>query len=185
LAHRSSLWPILAVVFLVFGGVTIGGVPLHAQAGSVTSSATPTAPTPSIGDQIEVEINIDVSGVDPPDNALGSFSASLAWDPAVLAYDSDSGVLAGFTGVVNSTDAASGQLIFNGANAGGATGSVTVLNITFDVVGEGTSILDLEYSAMAAALTFANLLPLLTVTDGQVDVGPAFERMVFLPIIRR
>ena len=67
-----------------------------------------------------------------------------------------------------------GSIAFNGANTTGATGNNVVLTITFDVVGGGTSSLDLGYSAMAAASTFANLLPNLTVTDGQVVAsGPA------------
>jgi hypothetical protein len=90
-----------------------------------------------------------------------------------IAYDGDSGILAGFSGVVNDARASSGHLIFNGANASGATGNITVLNITFDVVGSGSSDLDLDYSAMAAAHTFEDLLPLLTVYDGHVQVGPA------------
>ena len=144
--------------------------------GSATSSATPSNATPSIGQQIDVEINIDVSGVNPPDNALGSFSASLDWNSAVLAYHSNSGLQAGFTGVVNPT---TGHLAFNGANPSGATGNFTVLSITFDVVGTGTSSLDLGYSAMAAASTFGNLLPLLTVNDGQVVVSSSNHTVTF------
>jgi hypothetical protein len=126
-----------------------------------------------MGEEIEVVISIDVTDVDAPDGALGSFSGSLDWNPAVLAYDSHSGILAGFSGVVNDARASSGHLIFNGANASGATGNITVLNITLDVVGAGSGDLDLEYSAMAAAYTFEDLLPLLTVYDGHVQVGPA------------
>jgi hypothetical protein len=39
------------------------------------------------------------------------------------------------------------------------------------VVALGTSALNLEYSAMAAAYTFTDLLPILAVTDGQVVVS--------------
>jgi hypothetical protein len=169
LAHglRHRYLPI--VVLLVLGGVTIGSALVFAQS-SATSSAVPSDANPSIGEQIEVAISIDVSNVDPPDDNLGSFTGSLDWNPAVLAYDGDSGILAGFTGVVN---VSSGRIVFNGAKPSGATGNVTVLRITFDVVGSGSSVLDLEYSAMAAAFTFKDLLPLLTVIDGYVQVSPA------------
>ena len=63
------------------------------------------------------------------------------------------------------------ETTFNGANTTGATGNNTVFQITFNVVGTGTSALDLGYTAMAAATSFTNLLPLLTVNDGQVVAG--------------
>ena len=142
------------------------------QSGSVVSAATPSNATPSVGQQVVVSINIDMSGV--AGTALGSFTGSLAWNPAVLAYNSNSGIGAGFTGAINTGSVGSGSIAFNGANTTGATGNNIVLTITFDVVGGGTSALDLGYSVMAAASTFANLLPLLTVTDGQVVAsGPA------------
>ena len=138
------------------------------------SAATPSNATPSVGQQIVVSINIDMSGASAPDNTLGSFTGSLAWNPAVLTYSSNSGLQAGFTGAINTGNVGSGSIAFNGANTTGATGNNIVLTITFDVVGGGTSSLDLGYSAMAAASTFANLLPNLTVTDGQVVAsGPA------------
>jgi uncharacterized repeat protein (TIGR02543 family) len=129
----------------------------------VTSVATPSDATPEIGDTITVDINIDISGA-----ALGSYTGTLDWNPAVLSYISNSGGLGGFTGAVNTSDTGTGHIVFNGANASGTTGNTIVLTITFNVVGAGTSSLDLEYSSMAAAITFTNLLPYLTTTDGQV-----------------
>ena len=125
---------------------------LHrAISGGVTSAATPSNAAPSTGQQIVVSINIDMSGASAPDNALGSFTGSLAWNTAVLTYSSNTGIGAGFTGNVNTGSAGSGSIAFNGANTTGATGNNVVLTITFDVVGGGTSALDLGYSAMAAA----------------------------------
>jgi hypothetical protein len=169
LAHGLRHRYLPVVVILVLSSVAMGRAPVFAQTGSATSSAIPSDATPSIGDQIEVEISIDASAVNPPDHRLGSFTGSLDWNPAVLAYNSDSGIMAGFTGVVNVSNVSSGHVVFNGAQPSGATGNVTVLRITFDVVGAGSSVLDLEYSAMAAAVTFESLLPLLTVNDGQVQ----------------
>ena len=138
------------------------------QSGSVVSAATPSNATPSIGQQIVVSINVNMAGSSAPNNALGSFTGSLAWNPAILTYSSNSGLQAGFTGAINTASVGTGSIAFNGANTTGATGNNVVLTITFDVVGGGTSALDLAYSAMAAASTFANLLPILTVNDGQV-----------------
>ncbi|MBN2012418.1 PKD domain-containing protein, partial [candidate division KSB1 bacterium] len=137
--------------------------------GSVVSSVIPSNSNPEVGDQITVDIKIDMSGVQSPNDKLGSFTGSLDWNSAVLAYNSNSGPQAGFTGAVNPS---SGHIAFNGANAAGASGNITVLQITFDVVGAGSSVLDLGYSAMAAATTFNNLLPYLVVNDGSVSVNP-------------
>jgi hypothetical protein len=138
---------------------------------NVLSAATPSNNAPKVGQQVVVSINIDMSGAAAPDNKLGSFTGSLAWNPAVLSYSSNSGPLGGFTGAVNTANVGSGQVSFNGANATGTTGNVVVLQITFNAVGAGTSTLNLEYAAMAAATTFADLTPILTVTDGQVVVS--------------
>jgi uncharacterized repeat protein (TIGR02543 family) len=137
----------------------------------VASAATPSNGTPTTGQQVVVSINVDMSSSAAPDDLLGSFSGSLSWNPAVLSYNSNSGLLGGFTGAINTANTGSGQITFNGANATGATGNTVVFQITFDAVALGTSALDLEYSAMAAAYSFTDLLPILTVTDGQVVVS--------------
>ena len=167
LIHGVHRWNLLIVILLVLGSVTMGHLPAFAQTGSASSSVIPSNITAVIGEQISVEIGIDVSAVASPDHALGGFSGSLAWDPAVLAYDGNSGVLAGFIGVVNVLP---GQVIFNGINTGGTDGNVIVFRLTFDVIGPGSSILDLDYRTMAAASTFQSLLPLLTINDGYVQV---------------
>jgi len=172
-AHDLLHWRLLLAVVLVLGSATIGGARVMAQTGTATSSASPSNAAPSIGQQVVVTINIDMSSVNSPDNKLGSFTGTLDWNPAVLAYGSNSGILASFTGLVNTTGVATGHITFNGANAMGAAGNIIVLTITFDVVGAGTSALSLEYSVMAATGTFASLLPILTIMDGQVVVGSA------------
>lgn len=142
--------------------------------GNVRSAATPSAGTLAVGNSVLVAINVDMSEVEEPNNALGSFAASLTWNPAVLAYEGHSGPLAGFTGAVNTASVASGQIFFNGSNATGATGDTVTFEVTFRAIGAGTSELDLEYSTMAAASSSADLLPLLTITDGQVMVDSSW-----------
>ena len=140
----------------------------------VTSAATPSNATPNIGNTITVPVNINISGA-----MLGSYTASLDWDPAILSYQSYSGAPpTGFAGSVNTGNTATGHIAFNGANASGASGNIVVISITFNVVGSGTSALNLEYSAMAAASTFDDLKPYLTVTDGQVVVPGASSHTV-------
>lgn len=182
--HNLIETRLLLAVALLLCGLLVGASPVFAApSGGVISTATSSNATPSIGEQITVTIRIDMSGVSSPDNKLGSYTGTLDWNRAVLSYHSNSGVPAGFTGVVNTNNAATGHVIFNGANAGGATGSITILTITFNVAGAGTSPLNLEYTSMAAAATFANLLTILTVTDGQVVVGGATQQHVYLPCV--
>jgi hypothetical protein len=163
-----------SVVLLVLSNVIVGCTPTHTQTNYTSASVIPSNDAAKIGEQVQVDIAIDVSGVKAPDEALGSFTASLDWDPAVLAYNSHSGDLpTGFTGNVNTEAVASGKIVFNGVNADGATGKITILHITFTVVGGGTSVLDLGFAALAAAGTFANLLPILKINYGAVEVPAA------------
>ena len=142
------------------------------------SSAIPDNAAPAVGTQVVVRVQIDMTAVAAPHDYLGSFTGSLDWNPAVLQYVSNSGILNGFSGVVNDANAGTGQLAFNGAKADGASGAIDVLTITFNVVGAGTSALDLEYSAMAAATTFCNLLPGLTINDGEVVAAGGVQYML-------
>ncbi len=172
--HKLLHLRLLVVIALVIGSVIVGGVPVFAQpTGTVTSAVSPSDATPEVGDTITVAINIDMTGVDAPDNYLGSYTATIAWDPAILNYISNGGPPAGFMGVVNDTNKDAGIIVFNAINSAGATGNVIVLTLTFDVVGTGTSVLDLEYSAMSSAGTYEKLLDILTIDDGQVVVSSA------------
>ncbi|GAK59712.1 hypothetical protein U27_06697 [Candidatus Vecturithrix granuli] len=96
----------------------------------------------------------------------------------MLVYNSNSGVLSGFTGMANDEDISSGEITFNGAKSSGVTSNIIVLSITFDVIDSISSDLDLEYTAMAAAYTFINLLPVLPVNDGAVLVSPQYRLTV-------
>jgi uncharacterized repeat protein (TIGR02543 family) len=161
------------VVLLLLSFMTGRSIPVLAQSGTATSGVTASDASPYVGEQITVSINIDVSGVSAPDNNLGGYTGTLNWDPAILSYQSHSGAPpAGFSGLVNTSNAATGQIAFNGANTTGTPGNIIILNITFNVTGTGTSALDLAYSAMAAAGTFNNLLGILTVNDGSVVATP-------------
>jgi hypothetical protein len=139
--------------------------------GSATSTINPSDATPRVGDQITATVYIDMSGVNSPDNYLGSYTGTLNWNTSVLSYASHTGhPPTGFVGSVNTANASTGAITFNGASIDGATGNILMLTITFNVVGSGSSPLDLAYSAMAATPTTRTLLPILNVTDGQVVV---------------
>ncbi|HPE58439.1 MAG TPA: metallophosphoesterase, partial [Bacteroidales bacterium] len=133
----------------------------------VNSIIIPSDVTPNVNDQITAAIYINMTNMSSPNENLGSFTASLDWNTSVLSYVSCSSLASGFTGATNPS---AGHLAFNGANASGATGNILMLTVTFNVIGSGVCDLDLGYTAMAAAGSFTNLLPFLTVTNGSVDV---------------
>ncbi len=95
-AHNLLHWRYLLVVVLVLGSAMTGAAPVFAVTGSATSAATPSNTTPSVGGSITVAININMSGVSAPDNALGSFTGTLNWNTAVLTYNSYTGLASRF-----------------------------------------------------------------------------------------
>ena len=133
-------------------------------ADSVVASAIPSDSTPDVGDSITVTINIDMTNMGDPDDLLGSFTSSLSWNPAILSYSSNSGLLAGYTGAINP---GSGIIQFNGAKATGVGGSIDVITITFNVVGAGDAGLTLGFTAMASD-EGNSILGDLTINQGSV-----------------
>jgi hypothetical protein len=177
--YNLLYFPVIAL--LLIGFFMFGNTSVFAQTGTATSTVAVSNATPGIGNSIQADININVSGVNSPNNYLGSYTGTLKWNPAVLSYQSNSGAPpSGFTGSVNTGSTGSGQITFNGANSNGSTGNTIVLHITFQVVGAGTSALDLAYSAMAAANTFNSLISILTITDGQVNVAAPVGTIIYI-----
>ena len=156
---------LLRTIYVLFLSTLAGITPVLALTGTVTSTVTLSDNSPEVGDVITATIDVDMSGVTSSD-LLGSYTGTLDWDETILEYQSYTGAPpANFTGVVNTSGTSSGHITFNAANASGGAGDIIVLSVTFNVIGEGFSVLDLEYSAMSAAGTFANLLAVLTVND--------------------
>ncbi len=142
------------------------------SSGLITATAQPTNDMAATGQQIVVPVIIDLSGL--PEK-LGSFTAALNWDNQILRYLHHSpGSAEGFNSpVVNAAKASEGKLIFAAANPRGAEGKVNVLNVTFEVIGSrgSRSAVKLNISAMAAALTFHDLLPYLAESVTGVEQG--------------
>ena len=120
----------------------------------------PSTSQPVAGEQLSVAITLDLSAI--PD-ALGSYTATVRWNPQALKYLRHSGGTSeGFaTPLVNANKANSGELAFAAANPYGGKGVVNILNLRFEVTGaQGIpSGLMVEFSAMAAAFSFTDLLP--------------------------
>jgi len=108
---------------------------------------------------VSVTLPREEGGVEygPAGVRLGSYTAELRWDPAILSYAGSSGLPAGFVGVVNETRVGEGRLIFNGAGVAGVTSPAELVRVTLTARAVGFSRLTLRVSAMAAAGTFADL----------------------------
>jgi hypothetical protein len=138
--------------------------PLRAQ-DKVIASVIASDNCPAEADTITANVLFALRG---SNELLGSFTGSLQWDPAILEYVASSGVLGGFIGNVNPADIANGTLAFNGINPSGAGDSLAILMVTFKVLAvpdSASTLLDLDYSAIAAARTLRNLLPTTTIND--------------------
>ncbi|MBN1481951.1 hypothetical protein EH223_06470, partial [candidate division KSB1 bacterium] len=140
------------------------------SASIIKATAQPQGDAIAIGQKIEIPIQVDLSNLP---EALGSYTAVLTWNPKAIKFLSyTAGKTAGFSSpVVNADKAESGTIIFASANPQGATGRVNILNVIFQVTpqfAEGAN-LDLRFTAMAAAFTFYDLLPYLSVTTGIED----------------
>lgn len=140
----------------------------------VTAIARPQTANPAVATELEVAIHIDLTGAEQAER-LGSFSGSLSWDPSVLGYKFGSGLLRDFSGVVNTDQADAGRIIFSAANPNGVADSVLVMVLTFQTIGQpgDSTALDLDFTAMAAAQTFTNLLPILTILPSHVILQQA------------
>ena len=125
--------------------------------------------TARAGDTVIVDLTADMqfSGGE----LLGSFNATLLFNPAVLQYVStQSGTFGSPT--VNAANVGVGELRLGHANAAGAGGQVLVARVRFVAVASGSGALGLTFSEMSAALTFTNLISRLTVAAGAVAVVP-------------
>jgi len=131
---------------------------------SVAANAVCPAANPFESCPTSVDIQIDMTSTF---ELLGSFTATLSWDPTIVDYTGNSELSAGFTEVINEDDVAAGLLTFSGVNAQGASGVIDLLTVDFDVIGNEDEVntFDLDFSAMAAANSFNDLLPILTAND--------------------
>lgn len=120
---------------------------------------------------IDAPITVDMSN---SSEKLGSYTAKLEWDPTILKFISYSGGRTeGFNNpMVNSTQTEEGKLIFAHANPNGADGEINILNVKLKIVGSGAlnSSLSLNFSAMTAAITYADLLPYLVNSDAVMKI---------------
>lgn len=146
----------------------VGGMGQFVWAQSITGRLNWTAERPVPGDQIEIEVVVELSS---RSEKLGAYEVRLAWDAEVLEFQE---VLAGETAGFTSpkAQAVSGELVFLNFNALGAGGEVSLIKVRFEVVGEAeqSSPLNLSFTDLVAAETFTDLLPQLQVQSATISV---------------
>lgn len=132
------------------------------------STIVPSDDTPFPADNITATVHIDMT---PIADQLGSFSGSLSWDAAVLGYVSNNGFQQGFSGNIDVSNTANGQITFSGSKSGGVGSAFDLLAINFAVNGDAStsSILDLAYSELTNAGSI-NLLNEAIVKDSSIAV---------------
>ena len=158
----ASLLPSLAVEPAV---VEVAG----AADGSIAAGLVLSADAVGVGDEVEVEVFVDLS--DSSGISLGAYEARLSWDASVFSLvEVSDGATAEFARAYHREE--TGALVFSQFNAQGAAGRLSLLRVRFSVVGgSGLSGLALSFSVLDAADTFASLLPSLVVEAVAVEVG--------------
>jgi len=112
----------------------------------------------------------------PHGEALGDYVATLKWDATALqwvGYESGDAPFA--TPEIDTSQVAAGKLQFQDIAAEGAGGVIRLLSVTFRGVGSPGSQagIELQISAMHAAQSKMNLLPIVTVENFQGVLGDA------------
>ncbi|MEX0691397.1 MAG: hypothetical protein WD934_05140 [Gemmatimonadales bacterium] len=125
--------------------------------------------TARVGDTVVVELVADMRFA--TDELLGSYNATVLFNPAALTYVSTQ---AGTFGAptVNATGATVGEVRLGHANAAGADGLVVLARLRFVGAGAGAANLSLQFSEMSAAVTFTNLIARHTVASGLATIVP-------------
>lgn len=152
-------------------GVSANRLALNKAGGekTVKAAAVPLSSTIVSGQSLEIPLTVEMSALS---QKLGSFTVTLEWDPEFLQFQKyRGGSTKGFEDpVVNDSEANKGKLRLAHAYPHGAGGVVNILNLQFKVSGQpgAESELSMNFSAMAAAGSFANLLPRLEVSQSKI-----------------
>jgi hypothetical protein len=145
-------------------GVAAGRAVIVATSGTIADSIQVTAVTPGFAvvastskgrsfalpapnDTLSLDIIADMTNAG---EALGSYGATLSWDPAKIQLDTLVEGNFGGTFAVNLTAKASGQATFVAANAAGATGQPVLARARFKAVAVGNAVPTLTITEMSA-----------------------------------
>jgi hypothetical protein len=164
-----------AAALLILAAPGFTQIPAPDVSETVVAESVPNNATPLPNETIIVAINVDVSGLQAPNNKLGLFGATLTWEPGVIQYDgftlgsppwNDPNVID-----INENNVANGNLIWGGSSIQGSEGKATILNVRFRVVGVvgSRTELILGFSDMITT-TFQDILDQLIIQNGAITV---------------
>ena len=146
-----------------------GGTPLAAQPVTARIELDRNNPLPSQLVEAHISVDLTSSGI-----SLGAYQAKLSWDPAVLALTRiGDGETFAFQGPLTRLDES--ELTFSHFSVNGAKGLVSLSKPQFQVIGAAgdSTQLTLVFEALAAADSFADLLPQLAIIPAVAHVATA------------
>jgi hypothetical protein len=148
---------------------TIGGV-ARVLPPSVLVRFTPDSTYERVGFAPQIEITADLGAA--PGVALGSYAATMTWDPTIMVFES---MAAGDFAAPQINVVSSSELRLTAADGQGRGGApFSLARLTFRFVSPNfpsVTTLVLTVSEMHAALTFADLLPGVTARSGKAVIG--------------
>lgn len=122
-----------------------------------------------VGHKPVIDLTADLSAASGV--ALGSYAASFTWDPTVMVFDS---IRAGDYVMPQWNQSAPGELRLTAADPQGRAGTLSLARLYFSFVNATfptVTAMSLTVSEMAAARTFANLLPGVVTRTGKAVIG--------------
>ena len=161
----------VACVLFIFG--MVDGVSAQTLAGYLNLSSR----QPQPGELIEVEVLLNLAD---QTEKLGAYEARLQWNPEVLELrEIVDGTAPQFA--APQTRIEDGELSFSAFDVQGTDGIVHLLKVRFDVIGDPgqSTSLNLSFSVLVAARTFADLLELLQTLPASIRIaGASPQRMI-------
>jgi hypothetical protein len=136
---------------------------------TVVAKFTPEGTSERVGFKPAIDLTADLSQA--PGIALGSYTATVTWDPAVMLLDS---VRPGDFAAPQINQSSTSELRLTAADAQGRSGAFSLARLYFSFLGATfprQSALTLSVSEMHAAVTFANLLPGTTPRNGTATIA--------------
>ncbi len=161
----------IALLFLLVGGTTASALPIISVDMDPTTAGIQSSlivtPTTTF------DVDVIITGVDAT-SPLNGFEFDLDFDSAVLSATSvvDGGFLLA-PAIVLQNDVTPPDVMFAAVTLlpAGAVGSGILASITFDAIGIGSSVLDLNDAILAAP--FGIPIPLDGINDGTINVAAA------------
>ncbi|NQT24649.1 hypothetical protein HQ585_04780 [candidate division KSB1 bacterium] len=128
------------------------------------------------GKRAAFPVYLDMGAMDPPNENLGAYSASIKWNPHLLQYgEAQGGSTSGWElPEIITTDADSGRITFSQEDLKGSTDLIHIFTLLLDVTGFGgqSDSLILNFNVLTSAKTGLDLLSNLEIEDYGFTIIP-------------